>query len=57
MKRLIRLDEDDVRELVAMTYKVPIENVFTSITEEPSGPYEEMTPYFTVEIELKGDNK
>ena len=55
MKRLIRLDEEDVRELVAKEYNVPIDNIVTSITEEPQGYHEEMVPVFYVEIELKGE--
>lgn len=57
MKRLIRLDEEDVREIVAKEYNVPIENVMTTITEEPQGYREEMVPVFYVEIELKGEKE
>lgn len=55
MKKLIRLDEEDVREMAANLYNVPIENVVTTITEEPQGYHEEMVPVFYVEIELKGE--
>lgn len=55
MKKLIRLDEQDIRELVANLYNVPLDNVMTTITEEPCGYYEEMTPMFYVEVELKGE--
>ena len=55
MKRILRLDENDVRELVATEYEVPIDNVTTTITEEPCGYHEEMTPMFYVEVELKGE--
>ena len=54
MKRILRLDENDIRELVAKEYKVPIDNVVTTITEEPDD-HEEMVPMFYVEIELKGE--
>lgn len=57
MKRLIRLDEEDIREMVAKEYGIPIENVMTSITEEPQGYREEMVPVFNVEIELKGEKE
>lgn len=55
MKKLIRLDEEDIREMVAKEYNVPIDSVITSITEEPQGYREEMVPVFNVEIELKGE--
>ena len=37
MKKLIRLDEQDIRELVANLNNVPIDNVMTTITEEQCG--------------------
>ena len=55
MKKLVQLDEQDIRELVANLYNVPIDNVMTTITEEPRGHFEEMTPVFYVEVELKGE--
>ena len=55
MKRLIRLDEEDIREMVAKEYEIPIDNVITTITEEPQGYREEVVPVFYVEIELKGE--
>lgn len=57
MKRLIRLDEEDVREMVANLYNVPVDNVMTTITEEPQGYREEVVPVFYVEIELKGEKE
>ena len=54
MKRILRLDENDIRELVAKEYEVPIDNVITTITEEPDY-HEEMVPMFYVEVELKGE--
>lgn len=53
MKRILRLDEADIRELVATVYDVPTSNVTTILTEEPQGYSEEMTPIFYVEVELK----
>lgn len=53
MKRILRLDEHDIQELVATVYDVPTENVTTILTEEPQGYDEEMTPIFYVEVELK----
>ena len=53
MKRILRLDEHDIQELVATVYDVPTENVATILTEEPQGYDEEMTPIFYVEVELK----
>lgn len=55
MKRIMRLDENDVRELIATVYNVPAENVVTILTEEPRGYTEEMTPVFYAEVELKGE--
>lgn len=55
MKRLLRLDEEDIRDLVATVYDVPADNVITAITEEPHGYDEEMVPTFYVEVELKGE--
>lgn len=57
MKRLIRLDEEDIREMVAKEYNVPIDNIMSTITEEPQGYREEMVPVFYVEIELKGEKE
>ena len=53
MKRILRLDEKDIQELVATVYDVPTGNVTTILTEEPQGYDEEMTPIFYVEVELK----
>ena len=53
MKRILRLDEHDIQELVATVYDVPTSNVTTILTEEPQGYDEEMTPIFYVEVELK----
>lgn len=53
MKRILRLDEHDIQELVATVYDVPTSNVATILTEEPQGYDEEMTPIFYVEVELK----
>jgi hypothetical protein len=55
MKKLIRLDEQDIRKLVANLYDVPLDNVMTTIIEEPHGYHEEMTLIFYVEVELKGE--
>ena len=56
MKRILRLDEHDIQELVATVYDVPTSNVATILTEEPQGYDEEMTPIFYVEVELKEMN-
>ena len=55
MKRIMRLDENDIRELIATIYNVPTDNVITVITEEPRGYSEEMEPVFYADVELRGE--
>ena len=55
MKRFVRLDERDIRKMIAKEYNVPIENVMITVIKEPQGYQEEMIPVFYVDIELKGE--
>lgn len=50
MKRIIQLEDVDLRILVAKEYNVPLDNVISVYTEDDTG-----CDIYYIEVELKGE--